>query len=120
MIATCEKGHGEGEFPPVEGCGCGLWAFYSPLGILRYHHRLEDFGTVSGLVTGWGKILPFANGWRAECGRIEAIFDHSLLDTPLLPTKQAIAKAYGADILDPTEYDQYCLDRGFDLDEDDS
>lgn len=120
MIATCEKAHhDEEEFPPAEGCMCGIWAFHSPLGILRWHQVLEGPATVSGLVSGWGKILPFSNGWRAECARVEAIFDHSLLDTPLLATKQAIAEAYGADIIPPTEYDEYCLERGFDLMEDD-
>jgi hypothetical protein len=120
MIAECHSAtrRHPNEFPPVEGCGCGLWAFYSPLEIVNRHDALDHYG-ISGLISAWGGIVPYGNGFRAECARVEAIFDHPAMPQPLTLSKRAIADAYGADVISPLYFDDYCERRGFILPEPD-
>jgi hypothetical protein len=123
MIAQCRGGGSRhpDEFPPVQRCGCGLWAFYSPMSIVNWQGTLDGVNVVSGLVSAWGGIIPYANGFRAECARVEAIFDHPAMTAGAsLPiSKQAIADTYGADVISPLYFDDYCDRRGFILPPDD-
>jgi hypothetical protein len=102
--------------PPVEGCTCGVYAYYDPLLVISGRGSLEDPRHVSGIVSGWGEILLHDSGWRAQLGRVEALFDHPLMPEVELPIpKEEIAAAYGAEIIYPIDYEEFCRKRDLDL-----
>lgn len=98
--------------PPVEDCACGIYAYYHPLALLWHRQSFEDSIHVTGVVSGWGDVLLHESGFRAQCARVEAIFDHHLMPHVELPiTKEEIAEAYGAEVIAPTEYEEFCQSR---------
>jgi hypothetical protein len=112
IVAEC---HGkQNHYPPAENCGCGIWAFHNPMPIVMWKGMLEDSYHVGGVISAWGEILVSDDGFRAECARVEAIFDHPAMAENMHPiTKRAIASAYGAEIVSPTEYEEFCQRRNF-------
>jgi hypothetical protein len=110
MVAECRR---KDHSPPAMTCGCGLWAFSDPQALVFGFGQLEGVATVSGIISAWGEILVGVDGMRAECARVEAIFDHPAMPQALPITKRAIADAYQADIVSPTQYEEYCEERGF-------
>jgi hypothetical protein len=114
MVAKCERNSAGDHHPPGDGCGCGLWAFHTPLPIVWWKGMLEDSYHVAGVISAWGEILVADDGFRAECARVEAIFDHPAMSDNILPvTKRALASAYDAEIVSPTEYEEFCQRRNF-------
>jgi hypothetical protein len=71
--------HGKGwlEAPhesPHPDCRCGIYAYHRP-GLRTYfgeHYWCE------GVISAWGRVVVYADGWRAEHARVEAL---ALLET---------------------------------------
>jgi hypothetical protein len=109
-VAHCH--HDPGHVPPADGCACGVYAYYTPMSVLWHRGSLEDPYHVSGVVSGWDEMLLLEHGWRAQFGRVEALFDHPLMPEVELPIpKEEIAEAYGAEIISPIDYDEFCQRR---------
>lgn len=81
-IAQCRNGHDHR--PPAKECGCGLYAYY---GVGRFATN-GSYGSVIGLVRGWGKVSVAQDGWRAQYAEIVAIAEGG-------PHADGIAAAYG-------------------------
>src|SRR5215213_4360699 len=102
--------------PPEEACACGLYAFYTPPlaeeggywpreGAPRYN-RL-----VAGVVGVAGDVVLAETGMRAGRASIEAIFTDGAPDVELPIPRPELAAAYGAQVIDSTDYEAFCADR---------
>lgn len=118
MVAKCQRTAGHA--PPVYDCGCGLWAFHSLKELSeRYSWTggglMTDMGTISGVVSGWGEVIPYDNGWRSEVARVEALFYHPAFKPGLYQPVdiRGLAATYGADVIPLHAFDDYCERRGF-------
>lgn len=81
MLATC---HGKylcrrnGDVPPGQTCGCGLYAAKTLYHLLTlgYSSYDGDTGTFSviGPVALWGKVIEGSLGWRAQKGYPQKLY----------------------------------------------
>jgi hypothetical protein len=115
-IATC-PGYPD-HAPPAEGCSCGIYAFYTPdLAAnggywppeqrVSLHNRI-----VAGVVGAAGEIVLHESGLLAARVTVEAIFTAGAADEQLPMPRQVIADAYGAAVIDSTDYEAFCAERG--------
>lgn len=66
--AECVRGHGIGgtHAAPQEGCSCGLYAADQPAGKVWASSASNQSVYVWGTVSGWGKVLKYTRGWKAQ------------------------------------------------------
>lgn len=55
--------------PPARGCGCGLYAWYSPDDADAW----SGYGTVTAVVAAQGRVVLGDTGYRAAAARVEAV-----------------------------------------------
>lgn len=75
LEATCGDGHHPA---PNEGCGCGIYAWYTPgdAGAGTCHEWVVNQSSyVFGVIAASGKIVPGTKGFRAERARILGLFE---------------------------------------------
>ena len=105
--------------PPGKGCSCGFYAFYNPaLAIERgYWPTSENYAQlyhrlVAGVLAASGEIELSEWGFRAERGRVAALFAVGVADEELPLPRETIADAYGVPLIDVEDYDAFCADEG--------
>jgi hypothetical protein len=106
--------------PPGKWCGCGLYAFYTPQLAEEggYWPIPKDYGQlynrlVGGVLAGTGDIELHEWGFRAEKGRVAALFTTGAPDEELPLPREIIADAYGAELIAVEDYEDFCARRGF-------
>jgi hypothetical protein len=114
-VATCpgDPDHAS----PAEGCSCGIYAFYTP--------DLADEGSywpgegvplynriVAGVVGAAGEVVLHEHGLLAARATVEAIFTDGAADAQLPLARKEIATAYGAEVIDSSDYEAFCAERG--------
>ena len=92
---------------PIQGCGCGLYAWLKVEEALRYYELTTMRGWVLASVIGWGRVLFNEEFWRAEKALVLAFADprdtHS--DKPEIVQERTgrwlerVAENYGVPIL---------------------
>lgn len=72
-VAVCRQGnyHGPDHKPPVKGCTCGLYAYWTFEEMVAQHS--EGQAIMTGIVEGWGHAFRGSLGWRAERQQILAL-----------------------------------------------
>jgi hypothetical protein len=109
--ATCEDPDHD---PPEDGCGCGLYAFYTPqlAASGRYWPTPEDGWLYNRLVAGVmgasGNIALHEWGFKAEKGRVAALFTAGAADEELPLPREIIADAYGVPLIETEDYFGFC------------
>jgi hypothetical protein len=125
MVASCDDEYCEHE-PPRDDCGCGLYAFYDVTGAIagdywpKAHRPFFD-RLVAGVLAGTGDVVLHEWGFRAERGRVAAIFGaaelggniHGAPDKELPLPREIIADAYGAELIAVPDYQDFCERQGF-------
>jgi hypothetical protein len=114
-VASCS--HNPDHVPPVEGCMCGIYAFYNPAladkgGYWHNPHAALFNRLVSGVVGGAGDVVLHEQGLLAERVKVEAIFADGAPDADLPIPRDEIARAYNADLIYAQDYEAYCETRG--------
>jgi hypothetical protein len=99
--------------PPHEGCMCGLYAFLDPMQAQwggYWPHPQDELYTrlVAGVVAASGEIELCEWGFRAQYGRVVAIFENGADDDELPIPRGVIAEAYDAEVIDLFEFDDFC------------
>jgi hypothetical protein len=90
--------------PPQARCRCGLHAWHSLQTCVDYERA--PWASVSGAVLGWGRVLMYREGWRAEMAEVLA-----LVRDPTLPV-DALAAAYGVAVVERRFLEAYALEFG--------
>jgi hypothetical protein len=113
--ATC-TGHPD-HTPPEDGCGCGIYAFLDPTLARRMGYWTERGAgpsnrIVAGVIGAAGKVSLTDRGLLAACATVEAIFTDGAPDDELPIPRAEIAQAYGADVIDTADYEEFCAERG--------
>ncbi len=103
--------------PPQEGCGCGIYAFYTPQLAAEggYWPQACDAlynRLVAGVVGVAGEVALHEHGLKANRASIEAIFADGADDAELPIPRQELAAAYGAEVVDGGDYEAFCAERG--------
>lgn len=81
---------------PHPDCQCGIYAHHRP-GLRGYYGELS---WCEGVVTGWGRLVVHADGWRAEHARVEALAWPSEGERRLRDVVARIAAALGVDVVE--------------------
>jgi hypothetical protein len=96
LRATCST-NAEHE-PPVEECGCGIYAVAEASGALGYVRRAPL--TVLARVGLAGKLIPGSRGWRAERGRVVALTQTGIGQRDYPGLFAQVVKRYDVPVLD--------------------
>jgi hypothetical protein len=103
---------------PGEGCGCGLYAFYSPAMARAGGYWVPGRGqslynrVLAGVIGAAGDMELCEHGMRTERATVEAIFDDGAPDPELPMPRGELAAAYGAEVIGVGEYEDFCGRRG--------
>jgi hypothetical protein len=103
--------------PPHEGCGCGIYAFYTPeLALVGGYWPREGAPLFNRLVAGVvgvaGDVALHEHGLKANRATVEAIFTAGARDWELPIPRSELASAYGAKVIDSEDYEAFCNERG--------
>jgi hypothetical protein len=114
-VATCSS-HPD-HAPPQDGCTCGIYGYYSPELALQGGYWPQEGAPlynrlVCGVVGATGEILLHGYGLLASKVKVEAIFTDGAPDAELPIPRQEIADAYDAALIDSTDYEAFCNERG--------
>lgn len=77
---------------PLKECRCGLHAHYTAQQLAA---SVLVGGDIAALVSCWGVVVPYAEGFRAEYGRI-----HALSDPYQRSTSRMVAETYGVPLVE--------------------
>jgi len=103
--------------PPAPGCGCGIYAFYSPALAEEGGYWPGAGGgpynrVVAGVVGAAGDVELHEVGLKAGSVIVEAIFAAGVADAELPIPRAEIAAAYGTEVIDADDYEAFCTERG--------
>jgi hypothetical protein len=90
--------------PPQVRCRCGLHAWHRLQTCADYEHG--PWVSVSGAVLGWGRILMYREGWRAEIAQVVA-----LVRNRAVPIEE-LGAAYGVAVVERRVLEAYALEFG--------
>jgi hypothetical protein len=105
--------------PPGEACGCGLYAFHNPALAVeggywptsepsrQLYNRL-----VAGVLAASGTIALHEWGFKAEKGRVAALFTIGAPDEELPLPREIIADAYNVPVIEAGDYFDFCEQEG--------
>jgi hypothetical protein len=103
--------------PPRPGCGCGIYAFYTPKLAQPGGYWVDSSvgptnRLVAGVIGAAGEVELCEFGLRAERATVEAIFTVGAFDHEIPIPRQEIAAAYGAEVISADDYEEFCAERG--------
>ena len=109
--ASC-PGHPD-HVPPDPGCCCGIYAFYNAA-LAKEGGYWPGIGggpynrVAAGVVGAAGDVELHDHGMKAERATVEAIFTDGVPDEELPIPRQEIASAYGAEVVDSADFEEFC------------
>lgn len=114
-VATCSRS--PDHVPPTEGCSCGIYAFYTPDlaiegGYWTYPGDALYNRLVAGVVSVAGDVALHEWGMKAHRASIEVIFTTGAADEELPIPRSELAVAYGAEVIDVQDFEEFCAERG--------
>lgn len=104
--------------PPVEGCSCGFYAFYTPaLAIGGGYWPSADYGQlynrlVAGVMSASGDVALHEWGFKTERARVAALFTTGAADEELPLPREIIADAYGVPVIEADDFFEFCEQEG--------
>jgi hypothetical protein len=114
-VATCSGS--PDHVPPAEGCSCGIYAFYTPE--LAQQGRYWPYPgealynrLVAGVVGVASDVALHEWGMKASRATVEAIFTVGTADEELPIPRTELAAAYGAEVIDVQDFEEFCAERG--------
>jgi hypothetical protein len=114
-VATCSGS--PDHTPPQEGCSCGIYAFYTPElaqsgGYWPYSGDALYTRLVAGVVSVAGDVALHERGLKANRASVEAILTTGAPDEELPIPRSELATAYGAEVIDVEDFEEFCAGRG--------
>jgi hypothetical protein len=102
--AACRMDHAPGS----AGCGCGVYSFYTPELAKGGSYWPTSDREIAGVIGASGEVDLSSVGMRSGSATIEAIFTAGAPDSELPLSRQEIADGYGAEVIDPEDFEEFC------------
>lgn len=104
--------------PPYQGCGCGLYAFYSYDHLMQYGSDLSGTNFLRVVVKGFGDIIECDSGFRSEkMSLLGVLYDEKEVDVygqkiNLLSAYESVADKLGVPVMEIEDIPEFAYNMG--------